>query len=160
MTNLMDIALVNLTLLSKIEENVKITTKNNVIETQTSFLPECVSRYINGEDRSKSMQILRTISYTAIELSTSEMNSTNLNIYDIKGDDITRFELDQFYNSCNILKNFSNGFIEACKGIQNFQKTYSTDGLIVSNTEILIKTIQTQITRIERKLEQVKFKKG
>ena len=159
MSKLIDESMVNLSLLSKSEENVKIVTKNNIIEPQNSFLPECVSRYINGEDRTKSLHIIRSVIYTAIELSTAEMHSTTLNIYDIKGDDVTRFELDQFYHSCNVLKQFSNGLNEACKGIKNFQKTYTNDCNITSNIEILLKTIQTQITSIERKLEQVKYKK-
>ena len=87
------------------------------------------------------------------------MNTTNMNIYDIKGDDVTRFELDQFYNSCNTLKQFSIGFGESMKGIKNFQNTYTDDGNVVSNIEVLLKTIQKQITKIERKLEQVKHKK-
>jgi hypothetical protein len=159
MTKLNDDAMVNLKLISKIEKNIKVTTKNNIIESQVSFLPECVSRYFNGEDRTKSLTIIRNIIYAVIQLSDSEMNSTNMNIYDIKSDDITRFELDQFYNSCNTLKQFSIGLDESSIGIKNFQETYADDGNIVSNVEVLLKTIQKQITKIERKLEQVKYKK-
>jgi len=159
MSKLVDDSIVNLKLISRIEENIKVTTRNNIIESQTSFLPECISRYFNGEDRAKSLGIIRSIIYTAIELSDSEMNSTNMNIYDIKADDVTRFEMDQFYNSCNTLKHFSIGFDESTKGIKNFQKTYTDDGNIVSNIEVLLKKIQKQITKIERKLEQVKHKK-
>lgn len=159
MSKLVDDAMVNLKLISKIEENKKLTTKNNKIESHTSFLPEFISRYFNGEDRNKSLGIIRDAIYTAIEISDSEMNSTNMNIYDIKADDITRFELDQFYGACNTLKQFSISLEEASKGIKNFQKTYTDDSNIVSNIEVLLKTVQQQITKIERKLEQVKHKK-
>jgi len=159
MSKLIDESMVNLKLIAKIEENVKITTKNNTIENHSSYLPECLSRYLYGEDRIKSLNVIRNIIYTAIELSDSEMNSTCINIYNIKSNDITRFELDQFYNACNVLKQFSIGLDESMKGIKNFQETYKDDSNINSNVEVLLKTIQNQITKIERKLELVKDNK-
>ena len=59
MSKLIDTVMINLKLISKIEENKKVSTKNNIIETQLlGVLPECLSRYIQGDDRNKALMWL------------------------------------------------------------------------------------------------------
>ena len=79
MSKLNDDAMINLKLIAKIEENKKLSTKNNIIEPQMlGILPECVTRYIQGEDKNKALKIIKNTIYDAIELSDNILTGSNL----------------------------------------------------------------------------------
>ena len=152
--------MVKLKLIASIKEKSKISTKNNRIENQrNSILPEFFWRMVNGDNRIDGLNEIKDIIYTAIELSNNIISSTHVNIYDIKSNDVSRYEKDKFYEECGVLRNFSTGLEETCTGIMNFCDTYNSDANIVTNIEILLKKIKLQITKIESKLELVKYSK-
>lgn len=94
---------------------------------------------INRDNREDGLKKIKGTIYTAIELSNNVISSTHVNIYDIKVEDVSRYEMDKFYEECGVLRSFSTSLEEACIGISNFRDTYITDANIVTNIEILLK---------------------
>ena len=146
--------LIDLKIISKIEENDKISSNtvesNIIIENNDIF--QSIRRYINSESRSKSIEMIENILEKSFEYAKNCMNSTFINLYSIKQNP-TKHEIEQHFREYTKLKNLSIEISNSKKGLENLKKTYKDDITIISQIEVLIHKIDTNISEIEKKLE-------
>ena len=96
--------LIDLKIISKINENDKISSGNieSNIVIENNDLLQGVRRYINAESREKSVEMIERILEKSFEYAKNCMNSTFINLYTIKQNP-TKHEIEQHlfghYNS-------------------------------------------------------------
>lgn len=146
--------LIDLKIISKINENDKICSgniENNIIIDENNFL-QGIKRYIYSESREKSIEIIEKILSNTFEYAKNCMNSTYINLYSIKNKP-TKHEIEKHFREYTKLKNLSIEISNSKKGLENLKKTYKDDKTIVSQLEVFIHKINTNICEIEKKLE-------
>ena len=146
--------LIDLKIISKINENDKISSGNieSNIVIENNDLLQGIRRYLNSESREKSVEMIEKILDKSFEYAKNCMNSTFINLYSIKQNP-TKHEIEQHFREYTKLKNLSIEISNSKKGLENLKKTYKDDITIVSQIEVLIHKIETNISEIEKKLE-------
>lgn len=95
-----DYVIVNLNILSSLEPNKKLISKENFINVeQSTFIPEYIRRRWRGDSRDETIKKIETIINKAIELK-SELNIKKLLENSKKG----LLNLKQTYSTCELTK--------------------------------------------------------
>lgn len=146
--------LVELKVISKINENQKISTVNNTtISIEKDDLFQGSRRYLWSDSREKTVQTVENIIDGAIDYSTTCINSSYLNIYNISGSP-SDHDKEAHFREYSKLRNLTTEISSTIKGILNLQKTYIDDAIISSQLDVIIHKINTHVSMIEKKLEQ------
>ena len=146
--------LVELKVISKINENQKISTVNNsTISIEKDDIFQGSRRYIWSDSREKTVNTIENIVDRAIEYSTTCINSSYLNIYNLTTSP-SDHEKESHFREYSKIKNLTNEINNTIKGITNLQKTYKNDAIISSQLDVIIHKITTHNAMIETKLEQ------
>ena len=153
---MLDTILVNLKILSKVGENGKISSLGTSGTGQISIAEPGyltpIWRYIHGDSRQKTIETINDIVNNAIQISNNMLQNTCMTIYDNQ-DTPSSYEVSKFNKQFQSLKSISTELENSLKGINNLKITYKNDATISSQIEVIITSIQRQVTEIENKLE-------
>jgi len=154
MTTNYEYLLVNLKVLSKIEENGRISTKNSTslgLEQPSMF--QWLYRTFTGDSRFSAMAdisalINRTIDYTEellLFLNDVRINNKQPNMYDRERFDKYRHQLERIRTE----------LAKSINGIERLKITYKSDVTIVSRLEVTIDSATSHVGKIEQVLSKI-----
>jgi predicted nucleotide-binding protein (sugar kinase/HSP70/actin superfamily) len=151
--SLLDKLIVNLRIISKIQENGKISTMTpGQITLEDESLMASLWRTLLGDSREKTVIFLTQLMNDISEISDSILSSKYILTYDpanIYQVNIRNKHVDQLINLSRQLQNSKKGFV-------NLHSTYKSDASIASKLEEIMDKIDAQIITIERSLTMLK----
>lgn len=151
--SLLDKIIVNLRIISKIQENGKLSTINPgqiSLESDGSMTP--LWRTILGDSREKTIAFLTQLVNDVSEISDSILCSKYMMQYDATN----MYQVNERNKKIDNLTNLSRQLQNCKKGIVNLYNTYKSDANIASKLEEIIDKIEGQIIKIERSLVMLK----
>ena len=151
--------IVDLKVLSKINENQRICTTNpDNLTIEKNNYSQAIRRYYFGDSRERAIQSIDNLINQISEYSKNIFNSSTLNLYDLV-ENPSKHEIEEHNKECSKLKNLSKEITNAINGITNLQTTYNDDAITTSRLDMILQNLDSLISEIEKKLEQVKLKK-
>ena len=114
-----DELIINLKVLSKLDKNNKLTTKEKFLNLQSSyFLPEAISRWWNGDNRDESLKFLDNLATKSIKF----LNENDDIIQNIKESLVGLENLKDTYSKCTQTNARLDVIIEKInKGIRDYE---------------------------------------
>ena len=159
---MLDDILLNLKVLSLVEKGGRIyRDSNGQVRIDTDKPLQAITRYLRGNSRNQAVDDVRSVINKACDKATDIMNSTQMNIYDLKevpGDS----EKDDHQKKVEELLSLIRDMGLAIKGIENLKQTYCEDAIVVSQFDIIISNCDAKIREMKLKLENYhhRFIKG
>lgn len=151
--SLLDKIYVNLKIISKIQENGKISTISPgqiTLESETYWTS--FWRTLSGDSREKTVSFLQQLLNDVMVQSDNMIRSPYFHNYD----DTDMYQVNEHNMIIGHLKKLSQEMQNSKKGIVNLHATYSDDASIASKLEEVIAKIETQIEKIEKALSFTK----
>ena len=137
-----DEKILNLKIISKIRENDKLLTNNNLLAIDSPHLFQSVNRWYNNESRTITIDKLNdildgTFAITKILLDQEKRNNNK-----------EKESLEE--NNSQIFQTFILEMKNSLIGLENLKKTYSEDILISSQLDLLINKLNTKIEKMSK----------
>ena len=134
--------ILNLKIISKIRENDKLLTNNNLLAIDSPHLFQSVNRWYNNESRTITIDKLNdildgTFAITKILLDQEKRNNNK-----------EKESLEE--NNSQIFQTFILEMKNSLIGLENLKKTYSEDILISSQLDLLINKLNTKIEKMSK----------
>ena len=138
--------LLNLSILSQIRENEKISCdkENIAIDTTTSIF-QPFQRFFRGDSRDRTILIITKIIADSLKLTDDILENETNN----KDNSITYFEED----NSSLLHRFLLNMQNAMRGLENLRITYNNDIPIQSKITLLVEKLQMRVEKINRLLK-------
>lgn len=116
-----DELIINLKVLSKLDKNNKLTTKEKFLNLQSSYiLPEAISRWWNGDNRDESLKFLDNLATKSIKF----LNENDDLLQNIKESLVGLENLKDTYSKCTQTNARLDVIIEKInKGIKEYEKS-------------------------------------
>ena len=116
-----DELIINLKVLSKLDKNNKLTTKEKFLNLQSSYLlPEALSRWWNGDNRDESLKFLDNLATKSIKF----LNENDDLLQNIKESLVGLENLKDTYSKCTQTNARLDVIIEKInKGIKEYEKS-------------------------------------
>ena len=131
--------ILNLKIISKIEENDKLITNNNLLKKDKSTLFQGVHRWIGNESRESTIGRLNEIYDTGFKI-TDELLSKEKSVPENQN------ELGD--TNSQIFQKYIVEFTNSLNGIDNLRKTYKNDVLILSQLEMISNKVNTRLEKM------------
>lgn len=142
----MDNILLNLKILSKIQQNGRISRSyDGIISIEEESAILCLTRMVNRNSRIQSMKDINNIISTALEKITDLLNSKYLQMGESQSEKYIVIQ------KLTILLKELTG---SCKGITNLKTTYHDDPQIISEIDLLLTKIQDNLYNTELELQK------
>lgn len=129
--------ILNLKILSKIKENDKLLTNNELLEIDSPHLFQSINRWYNNENRNITIEKLNSILEDTFLITENLLNENK----EEKNLEETNTQIFQ-----NLILEMKNSLV----GLENLKKTYSTDILISSQIDLLIGKLSTRIEKMTK----------
>jgi len=129
--------ILNLKILSKIKENDKLLTNNDLLEIDSPHLLQAINRWYNNENRNITIEKLNSILEDTFLITENLLNENK----EKKNLEETNTQIFQ-----NLILEMKNSLV----GLENLKKTYSTDILISSQIDLLIGKLSTRIEKMNK----------
>lgn len=129
--------ILNLKILSKIKENDKLLTNNELLEIDSPHLFQSINRWYNNENRNITIEKLNSILEDTFLITEKLLNENK----EEKNLEETNTQIFQ-----NLILEMKNSLV----GLENLKKTYSTDILISSQIDLLIGKLSTRIEKMTK----------
>ena len=134
--------ILNLKIISKIRENDKLLTNNNLLAIDSPHLFQSLNRWYNKESRSITIEKLNdildgTFAITKILLDQEKKNNNK-----------DKESLEE--NNSQIFQTFILEMKNSLVGLENLKKTYNEDIMITSQIDLLLKKITTRIDKMTK----------
>lgn len=133
----------NLRVLSKVEFNDKISVQESKLYVSKPYWTRPMRRYMTGNSRDKSIDVIRTTINNAVELSNSLMIS-----------DLDPDQDKQVMRNYSILKNLHEAMSTSVPGIDLLKKSYIDDSACVAALEGISITLKDQNDIVARFIAQ------
>ena len=148
--SLLDSIFVNLRIISKIEDNGRIsTTSPGQVELEKEGYTTTLWRTITGDSREKTGKFLKKLIDDATELSDDRINL----LLSQKGQELSPLQNNENTKHRHELKKIGTGMNDAKRGINKLLATYNDDANITSKIEEVLDKIVVQVAKIEKALE-------
>ena len=131
--------ILNLKIISKIEENDKLITTNNLLKIDRPTLFQGVHRWIGNEGRQNTIERLNEIYETSFNITDDLLNKEK----SVKED---KNELGN--TNSQIFQKYIVEFTNSLNGIDNLRKTYKNDVLILSQLEMISNKVNTRLEKM------------
>ncbi len=120
-----DELIINLKVLSKLDKNNKLTTKEKFLNLQSSYLlPEAISRWWNGDNRDESLKFLDNLATKSIKF----LKENNDLLQNIKESLVGLENLKDTYSKCTQTNARLDVIIEKInKGIKEYEESSDKD---------------------------------
>lgn len=147
--------LVDLKVISRLTENDKLCTVNadNITIESNDYL-QATRRYMYNDSRSRTIKTIDNIIDSSVEYSTNCMKSSHLNLHQLTNSP-SEHDRENHFRECTKLRNLSIEINNTVKGLNNLKLTYRNDAIITSQIDVIIHKINTHVSEIEKKIEQV-----
>ena len=149
---LLDQFLINLKVVSKLETNEKITINNdsNITILKTGVL-QTVTRYVKGDTRDLSIDIINQIIYNIFELSNNiiEFYEMKIELLGYKREKKIPKKLIEKYSNLILIKQ---ELENSLNGINNLFNTYAHDPRTSSRIDYIKETINSYINKLDEKI--------
>nr|QDY51976.1 hypothetical protein 2_48 [Mimiviridae sp. ChoanoV1] len=129
--------ILNLKILSKIKENDKLLTNNELLEIDSPHIFQSINRWYNNENRNITIEKLNSILEDTFLITENLLNENK----EEKNLEETNTQIFQ-----NLILEMKNSLV----GLENLKKTYSTDILISSQIDLLIGKLSTRIEKMTK----------
>jgi len=166
--------LINLNIISKIKPNDKIyINTDNFMSIEHDSALQGLFRFIFNNSRTKNLNNLNSFYLSVYSYIEDIMNSKYLLVSDKNGQLLSDINIDQnlknmylldykcYLENDNFLSVYNN-LVElnhylklSIKGLENLKKTYISDVVTVSKLDIIINDIETNMKRINKKLDYI-----
>lgn len=150
---IMDKILVDLKVLSKINQNGKLSTSSNSIHIENDKIYTPIMRYIYGDSRLKTVEKIQELINNSQQVSVSILQHSCMNIYQ-RNNEPASIEIVEFNKNYQQLKLLSNELKNSIQGINNLLITYKDDANVCSKLEVNIDNIKRLVIEIESNLEE------
>jgi len=153
--NVIDTALLNLKIISKIPENSRIRRDNELIAIDSGYLL-FLKRFIFGDSREKALSDINIIVDFVIDKCNDIINSRyfkkNHRVKHIEDSFIQEKLDDEYSKQYELLENIYINLKNSIGGLDNLKKTYWDDTTAVSKIDIIISKICNHTTNLEKKI--------
>lgn len=133
--------ILNLKIISKIKENDKLLTNNNLLSIDSPHLFQSVNRWYNNESRNITIDKLNDILDGTFAI-------TKILLDQEKKSNISKDSLEE--DNSQIFQTFILEMKNSLVGLENLKKTYSEDILISSQLDLLINKLNTKIEKMSK----------
>lgn len=145
--SLLDKLLINLKIISKIQENGKLnTTSPGQISLEEQNMFSSFFRTLSGDSREKTIAFLNQL---VDEVAVESDNIIRSPYFD-EFDETDVYQMNEHQSSVNDLRDLSAGLQNSKNGIVNLHATYKSDANASSRIEQIIRKITNQINKIEK----------
>ena len=134
-----DTYLLNLKIISKIEENDKLITTDKLIKIDKPTVFQGVHRWMSSESRTNTLEILNQIYENSFDI-------TDILLTKEKDLDENKKELED--SNSQIFQKFIIEFTNSLVGIDNLKKTYKDDILILSQLDMISNKINSRLEKM------------
>ncbi len=131
--------LLNLKIISKIEENDKLITTCRLIKIDKHTILQGVHRWLGSESRDNTLQMLNQIYEDSFDITDILLNKE-------KDLDETKKELED--SNSQIFQKFIIEFTNSLLGIDNLKKTYKNDILVLSQLDMIRNKINSRLEKM------------
>ena len=154
MGELLKLCQINLKILGKVQPSDKIYTEGKIITISKISSLQGLSRFMFKESRNKTVETIKSIIQYACDLSNLIQNQKML--HDIsENKESTYLENVEFENQCKILWDLTNDLDDSKKGIVNLKSNYQDDNWVVSEFELILKTVDQEISLIRNNVKKL-----
>ena len=151
--SLLDKIIVNLRIISKIQENGKISTISpGQISLENEGVMTPLWRSVLGDSREKTVSFLTQLINDVTEISDSMISSPFMVNYDPSD----MYQTNERSKRIDQLTNLSRQLQNCLKGVVNLHATYKGDASIASKIEEVMDKMDSQVMKIERSLTMMK----
>ena len=133
--------ILNLKIISKIRENDKLLTNNNLLAIDSPHLFQSINRWYNKESRNITIDKLNDILDGTFAI-------TKILLDQEKKSKISKDSLEE--DNSQIFQTFILEMKNSLVGLENLKKTYSEDILISSQLDLLINKLNTKIEKMSK----------
>lgn len=134
-----DTYLLNLKIISKIEENDKLITTDTLIKIDKPTVFQGVHRWMSSESRTNTLESLNQIYENSFDI-------TDILLTKEKEIDENKKELED--SNSQIFQKFIIEFTNSLVGIDNLKKTYKNDILILSQLDMISNKINSRLEKM------------
>lgn len=131
--------ILNLKIISKIEENDKLITSNNLLKIDRPTLLQGMHRWIGNESRSNAIERLSEIYDEGFKI-TDDLLS--------KEKSLKENQNELCDTNSQVFQKYIVEFTNSLNGIDNLKKTYKNDVLILSQLEMIINKVNTRLEKM------------
>ena len=131
--------ILNLKIITKIEENDKLITNNNLLKIDRPTLLQGMHRWIGNESRCNTIERL------------SEIYEAGFNITDdlLNKEKSVKEDTNELGNTnSQVFQKYIVEFTNSLNGIDNLRKTYKNDVLILSQLEMISNKVNTRLEKM------------
>ena len=140
-SELIENCLLNLKIISKLEENEKLITTNNVLKIDKPVIFQGVKRWYAKESRDVTINKLN-------DIYTNSFGITDNLLKKEQNTDIANNSLED--SNSQVFQKFILEFTNSLKGIDNLKKTYSNDVPMISQLDMLSNKLNTRLEKMNK----------
>jgi hypothetical protein len=153
----LDRLLVDIKVISKIEENGKIKTNGSSnISLDSKSVIRGLWRNLRGDDRNKAIDAIEEKIFAVIEISNQLIDSNYLTSRTNSSDTTEKFFKTEKEKILIALKNVSHDLQACVKGLRNLSKTYWDDAVVIARLDQIIGCIDNHVCKLDKKLSLLK----
>ena len=139
--NLTEVCLLNLKIISKLEENEKLITKDTILKIDKPYILHGIKRWIANEKREITILRLNEIYKKSFDITDELLDNE-------KNNDNDNNILED--SNSQIFQKFIIEFTNSLTGINNLKKTYATDVPIISQLDMISNKLNTRLEKMNK----------
>ena len=134
-----DTYLLNLKIISKLEENDKLITTDKLLKIDKPTIFQGVHRWMSNESRSNTLEVLNQIYENSFDI-------TDILLTKEKESNENKKELED--SNSQIFQKFIIEFTNSLTGIDNLKKTYKDDILVLSQLDMISNKLNSRLEKM------------
>ena len=138
---IIDTCLLNLKIISKLEENDKLITNEDILKIDKPVILQGFKRWYSNEGRDTTMEKLNEIYNQSFEI-------TDKILEDEKNNNINKDNLDD--SNSQVFQKFIVEFTNSLNGINNLKKTYCEDIPIISQLDMISNKLNNRLEKMHK----------
>ncbi len=134
-----DTYLLNLKIISKLEENDKLITTDKLLKIDKPTIFQGVHRWMSNESRSNTLEVLNQIYENSFDITDILLN---------KEKEATENKKELEDSNSQIFQKFIIEFTNSLTGIDNLKKTYKDDILVLSQLDMISNKLNSRLEKM------------
>ena len=134
-----DTYLLNLKIISKLEENDKLITTDKLLKIDKPTIFQGVHRWMSNESRSNTLEVLNQIYENSFDITDILLN---------KEKEATENKKELEDSNSQIFQKFIIEFTNSLSGIDNLKKTYKDDILVLSQLDMISNKLNSRLEKM------------
>lgn len=134
-----DNCLLNLKIISKLEENDKLITTNNLLKIDKPTILQGVHRWMGSESRTTTLDMLTKIYEDCFNITDNLLD---------KEKELKEMKKELEDSNSQIFQKFIIEFTNSLSGIDNLKKTYKNDVLVLSQLDMISNKLNSRLEKM------------